>query len=1130
MVPPWIQETMQDPAFIEQCHAKFDQLDADRNGFLTPDEVFPIILELSLEHPVAVTYEHCARFVDMFDAAGNGKLSREEFQEFVKFVWFMRWLESANETEYLGSNLDASESQAVQETDAGAYRIDEMLDMMQNDRSQVKKNFGRLSVSPMVPEFIQNAMENVTLKAQVFEKFDALDIDKNGVLTPAEVFPIIEELSQEHPFSVTYEHCLRFVEMFDQAKNGVLSKEEFAEFIKFVWFMSWLESQQQPPPEEEGEMRIHEMLDLMQNDRSQVKKHFGRLSASPAVPDFIQNAMENVTLRSQCYEKFDALDIDGNGVLTPGEVFPIIEELSQEHPIAVTYEHCIRFVEMFDKANDGVLSKDEFCEFVKFVWFMRWLESQQQPEAPEEVSPAQEGEIQIHEMLDMMQQDRADMRKHVGRLSCSPVVPPWIQQTFTDPEFIAMCSAKFDVLDRDKNNVLDPSEVFDVILELSQQHEISVTFEHCKRLIELFDQSGSGVMDRDAFLEFVKFVWFMRWLESQESQSAEEQIIEEELAIHDMLDMVQKDRSAVGRLSSNPVVPSYLQEMFDDPQFKLSCMAKFDALDVNRDESLEAKELVPVVVELSAGNEYAVTIEHCLRLVDIFDTARNGVLSRAEFYEFVKFVWFISWLESQSTMAAADEGEIRVHDMLDIMQSDHKELKRQFGRLSSAQAVPKFIQDALSDQSFIAQCNEKFDSLDVDKNGVLSPDEVFPIVVELSLEQPISITIEHCMRFVETFDTDGKGVLKKEEFCEFVKFVWFMRWLEGQGQGQAPTEDPLLLKEEASADPRTPTAQPQSDLWISSLGLADAPLVPSPPPVPPLASPVELSARNPFRRRTTSRLVRRLDPSQMRSMTPDQLLSHLDGVLRHGNGPPRFCLRDFLHNLPRQWHMDERLVSLMEKGAQSNWSEALDGLLSAIDPIALHSPTMMEASKRALEVAVVSGHAESCEVLLNRGGATLSVQHRSRSGMTLLMLAAWKGHNAVVENLLKQKAKVDARDTGKRTALHFAAVGGHLEAVRLLLAANADPNAADQDGWTPLADAEHNGHKGICEELLAQNAKAENADAMKAFRKLEDALSFSESVHGTPRSWVKPVKDPMRSQVDLLLARKTYSETLEMLM
>jgi ankyrin repeat protein len=240
-------------------------------------------------------------------------------------------------------------------------------------------------------------------------------------------------------------------------------------------------------------------------------------------------------------------------------------------------------------------------------------------------------------------------------------------------------------------------------------------------------------------------------------------------------------------------------------------------------------------------------------------------------------------------------------------------------------------------------------------------------------------------------------------------------------------------------------------------------------------------------------------------------------------------MNDFLHHLPKQWHTDERLLSLLEKGAQSNWSEALDGLLSAVDPAVMQSLRMIEATKRALEVAVVSGNAECVDVLLSRGGATLSVQHRSRSGMTLLMLAAWHGHSAAISSLVTRKAAVDARDTGKRTALHFAAVGGHLEAVRLLLAAGADPNAADQDGWTPLADAEHNGHAAVCEELTAHRAKPDNSDSMKAFQKLEAAMSFSNTVYKAPRSWVKPVKDPMHSQVDFIMARQTYQNTLEML-
>merc|ERR1719230_1308749 len=112
--------------------------------------------------------------------------------------------------------------------------------------------------------------------------------------------------------------------------------------------MRWLESQEQDAaPLDEGEVQIHEMLDMMHRDRKEVKKQIGRLSASPVVPEWIQQTFADEGFVRMCHEKFDALDLDRNGVLTPLEVFPVIEELSQQHPMAITYDHCIRFVDMF---------------------------------------------------------------------------------------------------------------------------------------------------------------------------------------------------------------------------------------------------------------------------------------------------------------------------------------------------------------------------------------------------------------------------------------------------------------------------------------------------------------------------------------------------------------------------------------------------------------------------------------------------------------------------------------------------------------------------------------------------------------------------------------------------------------
>jgi Ca2+-binding EF-hand superfamily protein len=204
-------------------------------------------------------------------------------------------------------------------------------------------------------------------------------------------------------------------------------------------------------------------------------------------------------------------------------------------------------------------------------------------------------------------------------------------------------------------------------VELSQEHPISVTEEHCKRFIEIFDASKTGVLSKKEFADFVKFIFMMRWAEQVETEA-----IEGELRVHGMLDMVRQDKKAVGRLSVNPMLPPWMLEQFADPSFQAQCEAHFDKLDRNKDGSLCAAEIVPVIVELSQEHPIAITEEHCKHFIEIFDASKTGVLSKSEFADFVKFIFMMQWAEQAEFENQALEGELRIHGMLDMVRQDKK--------------------------------------------------------------------------------------------------------------------------------------------------------------------------------------------------------------------------------------------------------------------------------------------------------------------------------------------------------------------------------------------------------------------------------------------------------------------------
>ncbi|GAB6178795.1 hypothetical protein JCM14036_01140 [Desulfotomaculum defluvii] len=72
--------------------------------------------------------------------------------------------------------------------------------------------------------------------------------------------------------------------------------------------------------------------------------------------------------------------------------------------------------------------------------------------------------------------------------------------------------------------------------------------------------------------------------------------------------------------------------------------------------------------------------------------------------------------------------------------------------------------------------------------------------------------------------------------------------------------------------------------------------------------------------------------------------------------------------------------------------------------------------------------------------------------LTPLMYASEKGHNDIIQLLLKNGAEVNAiQSTAGITPLNLAIIGGNVETIKLLLKGGADVNLSDEkDGMTPL--------------------------------------------------------------------------------
>ncbi len=158
----------------------------------------------------------------------------------------------------------------------------------------------------------------------------------------------------------------------------------------------------------------------------------------------------------------------------------------------------------------------------------------------------------------------------------------------------------------------------------------------------------------------------------------------------------------------------------------------------------------------------------------------------------------------------------------------------------------------------------------------------------------------------------------------------------------------------------------------------------------------------------------------------------------------------------------ERILEAARAGAL----EQLEALLEA-------SPELVNVrdgeGRTPLHLAVLGGHAELAELLLDRGG---DISAADAWNYSPLHHAAYAGDAALVALLLARGADVMAREMRGRTPLYLAVNwGGNVEAVERLIAAGADVNDRTLRGEEVLLSTLYYGSPEIIDALLAAGAR-----------------------------------------------------------
>lgn len=113
--------------------------------------------------------------------------------------------------------------------------------------------------------------------------------------------------------------------------------------------------------------------------------------------------------------------------------------------------------------------------------------------------------------------------------------------------------------------------------------------------------------------------------------------------------------------------------------------------------------------------------------------------------------------------------------------------------------------------------------------------------------------------------------------------------------------------------------------------------------------------------------------------------------------------------------------------------------------------------------AAKKGDFEKVETLLKQGA---KVNAKNRSGNTALIQAAFGGKEEVVKLLLEYDAEVDGKGKNGGTALIWAASQGHMKVVKILIEHGAKVNEQDNKGKTALICAVGKKHNDVAKLLF----------------------------------------------------------------
>lgn len=222
---------------------------------------------------------------------------------------------------------------------------------------------------------------------------------------------------------------------------------------------------------------------------------------------------------------------------------------------------------------------------------------------------------------------------------------------------------------------------------------------------------------------------------------------------------------------------------------------------------------------------------------------------------------------------------------------------------------------------------------------------------------------------------------------------------------------------------------------------------------------------------------------------------HLAAAASNSNAQSYKCVQYLLQHRADPHLRDKRGFTAIHYAVAGGNQAALEALLNAPSPSASVTTASSQQSSASttgqeekpappaltpIHLAAYHGHNEILQLLLP---LFPDINIKEDSGKTPLDLAAYKGHKQCIELLLQFGASVSVQDSvTKRTPVHCAAAAGHADCLTLLLQNADDPNVInryDSKQRTALTLAVANNHPECVMLLLRYKADCNLPDINK---------------------------------------------------